>query len=71
MRDRYTNVQSDSEILVAALQEAQRLLAMHDDRQLRRSRDDVLAMIEFIICDPAVSRAMARQTMRSRLKLVV
>jgi hypothetical protein len=62
-------VQSDSEILVAALEEAQRLLAAQDTLS-RRSRDDVLAMIEYIICDPAVTHAMLRQKTRSRLLVV-
>jgi hypothetical protein len=71
MSSREIKVQSDAEILGAALEEAQRLIAAHQNPNPRRSRDDILAMLEFIICDPVVIRAMLRQKMRSRLKLVV
>lgn len=71
MSSREIKVQSDAEILGAALEEAQRLIAAYQNPNPGRSRDDILAMLEFIICDPVVIRAMLRQKMRSRLKLVV
>jgi hypothetical protein len=70
MSRREIRVQSDSEVIVAALEEAQRLLVAYENAQCSRTRDDVIAMVEFIICNPSVTRAMLRQRMRGRLKLV-
>jgi len=64
-------MQSDSEVLVEALEEVQRILAAHAALDRKRVRDDVLSMIEFVVCDPAVKKATTRQKMRSRLRLVV
>ncbi|MET4291887.1 hypothetical protein ACVW1A_008268 [Bradyrhizobium sp. LB1.3] len=63
-------IRADTEVLVAALEEAQRLLAARENPYCNRTRDDIVAMVEFIICNPSVTRAMLRQKMRSRLKLV-
>lgn len=63
-------MRTDAEVLVAAVEEAQRLLAAYESPCCHRTRDDIIAMVEFIICNPSVTRAMLRQKMRSRLKLV-
>ena len=67
---RETKVRTDAEVLVAAVEEAQRLLAAYENPYCRCSRDDVIAMVEFILCDPSVTRAMRRHKMRARLMLV-
>lgn len=64
------NIRTDVEVLVGALEEAQRLLAAYENPCCNRTRDDIIAMVEFIICNPSVSRAMLHQKMRSRLKLI-
>ena len=71
MSSQESRLQSDAEIVVAALEEAQRLLVAHAELERRRGLDDVLAMLEFIICDPAVKQAIIRQKMRSHVKLVI
>lgn len=63
-------VKTDAEVLLAAVEEAQRLLAAYESPHCRDTRDDVIAMVEFILCDPSVTRAMLRQKMRTRLMLV-
>ncbi|MDN4986258.1 hypothetical protein QY049_24180 [Bradyrhizobium sp. WYCCWR 13022] len=63
-------MRTDAEVLVAAVEEAQRLLAAYENPSCHRTRDDIIAMVEFIICNPSVTRAMLRQKMRCRLKLV-
>ena len=65
-----SRVKTDAEVLVAAVEEAQRLLAAYENPHCKCSRDDVIAMVEFILCDPTVTRAMLRQKMRTRLMLV-
>ena len=70
MSSQEIKVRTDAEVLVDALEEAQRLLAAYDSPFCNRTRDDIIAMVEFIICNPSVTRAMLRQKMRSRLKLV-
>ena len=71
MSTQESRLQSDPEILVAALEEAQRLLVAQAELDRRYGLDDVLAMLEFVICDPAVKQAMIRQKMRAQVKLVV
>ena len=63
-------MRTDAEVLVAAVEEAQRLLAAYENPCYHRTRDDIIAMVEFIICNSSVTRAMLRQKMRCRLKLV-
>jgi hypothetical protein len=67
---RESKIRADSEVMVAALEEAQRLLAAYVNPHCSRSRDDIIAMVEFVICDPSVTRAMLRQKKRARLMLV-
>jgi hypothetical protein len=61
---------TDAELMLDALEEAQRILSAFDDSR-DRIRDDVLAMLQFIICDPTIKEAVRRQRRRSWLKLVV
>ena len=70
MSSQESKIRTDTEVLVAALEEAQRLLSAYENPCCNRTRDDIVAMVEFIICNPSVTRAMLRQKMRSRLKLV-
>jgi len=61
MSSQEIKVRTDIEVLVGALEEAQRLLATYESPCCNRSRDDILAMLEFIICDPSVRTALLRQ----------
>ena len=61
---------SDYEALVAAIEEAQRILAVYDEANFRRNQDDFLAMLQFILCNPSVALAVRRLKGRSRLSLV-
>jgi hypothetical protein len=70
MSSQEVRIRTDTEVLVGALEEAQRLLAAYENPCCNRTRDDIIAMVEFIICNPSVTRAMLRQKIRSRLKLV-
>jgi hypothetical protein len=70
MSSQEVRIRTDTEVLVGALEEAQRLLAAYENPCCNRTRDDIIAMVEFIVCNPSVTRAMLRQKMRSRLKLV-
>ncbi|MDD1534158.1 MULTISPECIES: hypothetical protein [unclassified Bradyrhizobium] len=65
-------LQSDAEILVEALDEAKRLLASAGAAgpPCRSEQHEVLNMIEFIVYDPAVARAVERLKLRARLKAV-
>lgn len=70
MSSQEIKIRSDAEVMIAALEEAQRLLAAYENPCCNRTRDDIIAMVEYIICNPSVTRAMLRQKMRSRLRLV-
>jgi hypothetical protein len=61
---------SDYEALVAAVEEAQRILTVYDEARFRRNQDDFIAMLEFILCHPSVAVAVRRFRSRSRLSLV-
>ena len=61
---------SDFEAVVAAVEEAQRILAVYDGAISRRNQDDFLAMLQFILCNPSVAIAVRRLKDRSRLGLV-
>lgn len=49
---------SNCEALIAAVEEAQRILSLYDDSGPRRNQDELLAMLQFIICAPSVTTAM-------------
>jgi len=51
-------VMSDYEAVVAAVEEAQRILAIYGAATSRRNQDDFLAMLQFILCDPSVAVAV-------------
>jgi len=61
---------TDAELVLDALEEAQRILAAFENSR-HCIRDDVLAMLQFIICDPALKEAIHRQRRRSCLQLVI
>jgi hypothetical protein len=61
---------SDYEALVAAVEEAQRILAVYDEAATRKNQDDFVAMLQFILCNPSVAVAIGRLKNRSRLSLV-
>ena len=61
---------SDYEAVVAAVEEAQRILAAYDEAATRKNQDDFVAMLQFILCNPSVAVAVGRLKNRSRLILV-
>lgn len=61
---------SDYESVIAAVEEAQRLLAVYDEATSRKNQEDLVAMLQFILCDPSVALAVRRLKSRSRLTLV-
>lgn len=61
---------SDYESVIAAVEEAQRLLAVYDEATSRKNQEDLVAMLQFILCDPSVALAVRRLKSRSRLSLV-
>jgi hypothetical protein len=61
---------SDYEAVVAAVEEAQRILAVYDEATTKKNLDDFVAMLQFILCNPTVALAMRRLKSRSRLSLV-
>jgi hypothetical protein len=61
---------SDCEALVAAVEEAQRILSVYDGAGPRRNQDELLAMLQFILCDPSIARAVGRLKNRPSLSLV-
>ena len=61
---------SDYEAVVAAVEEAQRILAVSDAAASRRNQDDFLGMLHFVLCDPSVALAVRRLKGRSRLRTV-
>jgi hypothetical protein len=56
---------SDYEAVVAAVEEAQRILAVYDEATTRKNQDDFVAMLQFILCNPSVALAMRRLKNRS------
>lgn len=61
---------SDYEAVVAAIEEAQRILAVYDEASTTKNQDDFVAMLQFILCNPSVAVAIGRLKNRSRLSLV-
>jgi hypothetical protein len=61
---------SDYEAVVAAVEEAQRILAVYDEATTRKNQDDFVAMLQFVLCNPSVALAIGRLRNRPRLSLV-
>jgi hypothetical protein len=61
---------SDYEAVVAAVEEAQRILAVYNQAATRKNQDDFVAMLQFILCNPSVAFAMRRLKGRLRPTLV-
>lgn len=61
---------SECDALVAAVEEAQRILDLYDGAGPRRDQDELLAMLQFILCDASIARAIALLKNRPRLSLV-
>ena len=61
---------SDCEALVAAVEEAKRILEVYDCASPRRNQDELLAMLQFVLCDPSVALAVRRLRNRSQLSRV-
>jgi hypothetical protein len=60
---------SDTEAVVAAVEEAQRILAVYDEADRRRNQEDFVAMLQFILCNPSLAIAVRRLKSRSRLRM--
>jgi hypothetical protein len=60
----------DTDVLVASIEEAQRILSIYSSAGPRRDQDELLSMLEFILCDPVVNRAVQILKARSRLTVV-
>ena len=58
---------SDYEAVVAAVEEAQRILAVYDEATTRKNQDDFVAMLQFVLCNPSVALAIGRLRNRPRL----
>ena len=63
-------IMSDFEAVVAAVEEAQRILGVYDEATSSRNQDDFLAMLQFVLCNPSVALAIRRLKSRARLSLV-
>jgi hypothetical protein len=61
---------SDCEALVAAIEEAQRILSIYDCATPRRNQDELLSMLQFVLCDPSVALAVRRLKNRPLVTLV-
>jgi hypothetical protein len=58
---------SDTDVLIASIEEAQRILSIYAHGYPRRDQDELLRMLEFILCEPVVRRAV--QTLKARARL--
>jgi aryl-alcohol dehydrogenase-like predicted oxidoreductase len=56
---------SDYESVVAAVEEAQRILAAYDEAATEKNQHDFVAMLQFILCNPSVTVAIGRLKQRS------
>jgi hypothetical protein len=61
---------SDQESILAAVEEAQRILTEYEHASPRRHQDDVLNMVQFILCSRGVRDAMKRLKFRACFRLV-
>ena len=51
---------SDCDELIAAFEEAQRILSLYDGGGPRPNQDELLTMLQFILCGPSIATAMYR-----------
>jgi len=51
---------SDCDALIAAVEEARRIISLYDGGGPRRNQDELLTMLQFILCAPSVAMAMYR-----------
>jgi hypothetical protein len=61
---------SDNEVVVGAIEEARRILADYEMASPRRNQDEILTMLQFILCRTDVEAAVKRLKATSRLQLV-
>ena len=60
---------SDTDVLIASIEEAQRILSIYSRGYPRRDQDELLRMLEFILCEPVLNRAV--QTLKARARLTI
>ncbi len=51
---------SDYDALIAAIEEARRIISLYDSGGPRPNQDELLTMLQFILCAPSVAIAMNR-----------
>ena len=61
---------SDCDAVVGAIEEAQRILSTYDGAGPRQNQDELLAMLQFLLCSPTIAGAVGRLKSRARLSLV-
>ena len=61
---------SDQESILAAIEEAQRILTEYEYARPRRHQDEVLDMIQLILCRHDIRAAVKRHKFRSCFRLV-
>lgn len=61
---------SDQDSILAAVEEAQRILTEYDYANPRRNQDEVLNMVQFILCSWEIRAAIRRLKIRGYLRLV-
>jgi hypothetical protein len=61
---------SDEEIVIDAVEEAQRILANYVVASPRRNQDEILNMLLYVLCRTDVAAAVKRLKSGSRLQLV-
>jgi len=61
---------SDQDAVLAAVEEAQRILAEYDYARPRPNQDEVLNMIQFALCNCEIRAAIKRLKIRGCLRLV-
>ncbi|MGT2437832.1 hypothetical protein ACU4GH_20670 [Bradyrhizobium betae] len=53
-----------------ALDEVKRMVALCENAGPRCNQEEILRMLEFVVDDPALTRAVQRLRLRARLRLV-
>ena len=61
---------SDQESILAAIEEAQRILTEYEYASPHRHQDEVLNMIQFILCSRDIRAAVKRHKFRTCFRLV-